>query len=746
MKLHQILVLGLALALAACGGGGGSGGGTGSPAGGGGSAPPSGGGGGNVPGGGDGGDDSSPGGGDGGGVTPPTGTRAEILFPLTRSAATSATVTIRGIAADPEGVANVKVNGMPAALVPAAAPASRLQRDKKAGLAEGEVEWSVEINLATGENEVRVAVEDETGEITENAARSTISYVEVPSTFALDTVNGRLVGRSYTLTSSGYVSHLVQHNYLTGEQQIFDSLRGSPTGSCFRAAENVYLYVNQRAAGVRELRRYDLNTRSDEALFDIPSAALDPGAGFAPWFYTEQLQCDSDHPSAYLLLNYELAPVDGQMASGFAKSRVLEIPLDGTSVDILTETDTSATEPWIATQMALAAETIVAQDFRGESEPLTSISLLDGTRQDLTPGLGVSGLALTPALDIDRVYVATFEGVDEVDLVVPEKRNISPVDAGHPLTFSQSRSIGFDPANNRVLVGDDDLEAVIAIDITTGERSALVARNVGDGTRLIAPRGLALTAEGDRVYVADDGGNAPARFFEIDLGTGNRTEVGNISTAITGLVTGFALDETAGRAYIAGHNLVIAVDLETGSHETVLTIQDTDLESISDLLLDAQSAKLLIADATADGIFALDLTTRQLNVISQDGSRGTGPAFDTAISMTRSSNELYVAGQDTERITRVDLQTGNREDLIHNCPVAFGTLNQVLYEEGRDALLISGDRLLSFDFASGQCTQMPRRASTLEMRITPADQMIAVAFRALLQIDRETGEVVIISK
>ena len=611
------------------------------------------------------------------------------------------------------------------------------------------MESSVEINLTAGDNEVSVAVKDKTGEITEDVAKSTISYVEVPSAFDLDTMNGRLVGRSYTLTSSGEVSHLVQHNYLTGEQEVFDWPPGSPTGGCFRAAENQYFYVNARAVGVRELRRYDFNTRADVALLEIPSAALDAGAGFAPWFYTEQLQCDSAHPSAYLLLNYVLEPEDGEQVGGFAKTRVLEIPLDGASVEILTETDTSAIEPWIATRIALAADTLVAeQDFRDHPKPLTSISLSDGTREVLTPGLGVSGLAFTPALDVGRVYVATFDGVDEVDLTVPEKRNISPVDANHPLTFSQTRSIGFDSANNRVLVGDDDLEAVIAIDITTGERSTLIARHVGEGTPLISPRGLAITADGARAYVADDAGNAPARFFKIDLATGNRTEVGNISTAITQLVAGLALDEAAGRAYIAGHNVVIAVNLETGGYETVLPTQDTALESISDLLLDAENATLFIADDTVDGIFALDLTTRQLKLISQDGGRGTGPAFDTAMSITRvgSSNELYVAAQDSGQITRVDLETGNREELILNCPVPFGTLTQVLYDEGRDALLISGDRLLSFDFASRQCLQMPKRVSTLEMRITPADQMIAVWFRALLQIDRETGEDVIISK
>ena len=760
MRFHRALVIGLVLALAACGGGGGGGGGN-APIGGGGETPPSNDGGdppgdgdGDTPGDGDGGetpgdDDGGDTPGDGGETPDPTMSRAEIVFPSTRSAATAPTITVRGFAADSDGIAKVTVNGVPAEVAPPAAAASRHSRIAKGGLEEGAVEWAVELSLATGENELTVAVEDEAGEVTEDVASSTITYVEVPSTFYLDTNNGRLVGQSFTLTPTGYVQHLVQHNYSTGEQEIFDSLQGSSTGTCFRPAEDQFLYLSALEEGVRELRVYDLGTREDHALFEIPSGLLDPGPDFAPWFYSEQLECDSDHTSAYLLLNYVLQPVDDEPVGGFAKSRVLEIPLDGLGIDILTETDALAPEPWIATQMALATETLVAeQDFRGEPKPLSSISLLDGAREDLTPGLGVDGLAFAPVLDLERVYVATFEGVDEVDLATLEKRNISEVEAGHPLTFSQSRAIGFDPANNRVLVGDDDLEAVIAIDLTTGERSPLVARNVGEGTPLILPRAFALTADGLRAYVIDEGGNAPARFFEIDLETGDRTEVGQIRTVITDTVWGFALDEAAGRAYIAEHDLIIAVDLDTGAYETILSIAGTDLESISGIVLDAGSGKMLIADSAVDGIYALDLVTRDLEVVSQADSRGTGPAFGGVMTVTRvgTSNELYVGSQNEERITRVDLETGNREELVLDCPNTFGTLIQVLYNEGRNELLINGDRLLSVDLDTGQCTQVPRRVFTLHIQVTPEDQLFGTEFRALMQIDRETGEAVILSK
>jgi DNA-binding beta-propeller fold protein YncE len=44
--------------------------------------------------------------------------------------------------------------------------------------------------------------------------------------------------------------------------------------------------------------------------------------------------------------------------------------------------------------------------------------------------------------------------------------------------FSQPRSIGFDPANNRVIVADSDLDALIAIDITTGDAKSRTSVNL----------------------------------------------------------------------------------------------------------------------------------------------------------------------------------------------------------------------------------------------------------------------------
>lgn len=731
MQTPRFLVVFVAVVLGACGGGGG-----GSTSGGSGSG--GGGGGGGDGGGGGGTDDPSPNG------------TARIVFPLTPSSATTApTVTIRGIAADPEGIAGVSVNGIAATIKAASSNQTLLS---KPGSGEGEVEWSAEVELAAGENAVAISVEDESGEVTEDVDAATITYVEVPTTFTLDPDGTRLVGLSYTLTPSGYKQHLVEYNYDTHEQRVFPGVSTSPETTCFRHFEDEFLYLSF-VTGTWELRSFDLTTWQDSLIVELGDTNWDPGTGFTPLPYVSRLLCGGSATSAYVLVNYVDEHGAGHSGSTFAKSRILEIDLASKAISILAETDTTAPSPrWIVERIALAEDSIVAMREVNAVAPLTSVSLAGGTRSDLAAGIPVGGMALEPALNLGRVYVATFDGVDEVDVNTPGKQNISPVDDSDPLVFSQVRSIGFDPANNRVIVGDGDLDTLIGIDVATGKRSVFLARSVGTGTSLIAPRRFALSADATLAYVADDGGNAPARLLEIDMSTGDRRVIGDINQPFNYLISGLALDEAGGRVFVSFHHLILEVDLETEGVQTVAGIDSTDIESVSDLVLDIDNNRLLVGDANSDSIFALDLTTHAVSVVSQESSQGAGPSFGGVVSLTRvpGASQLYVAGQASETVTRVDLETGDREALATTCDLGlsstFQNLHQVLYSEILGELIISGDKLYSLNLDSAECTTLPRRAFQLQMQVSPTSEILAVSFGTMTQMDRETGEVVIISK
>ena len=368
------------LLVAACGGGGGS----------------------TDNGGGDGGGGGGGGGNDGGGTGSgdPNGT-AEIVFPWTHSAATASTITVRGTAADPEGVASVLVNGIATTIVAAGSGSGPAQKPSAKALREGEVEWEAEIALAKGENALAVSVEDAAGNVTEEVDSATITYVEVPTTFALDPEETRVVGFSFTLTPSGYVQRLVEHNYETLEQTIFETATpGDPALTCLRRFENEFVYLSF-FTGSWELRSFDLTTQQDSLLREIAAADWDPDPGFRDTPFVARLVCDSAHTSAYVLANYTDENGNGyRPTSAFAMSRILEIPLGGGPVTTLSETDTSV-DPnprWLAQFMALGESELVTMEDVSPWSPLTGVALADGARTELTPGLDIGGVALEPVL------------------------------------------------------------------------------------------------------------------------------------------------------------------------------------------------------------------------------------------------------------------------------------------------------------------------------------------------------------
>src|SRR3546814_9316126 len=85
---------------------------------------------------------------------------------------------------------------------------------------------------------------------------------------------------------------------------------------------------------------------------------------------------------------------------------------------------------------------------------------------------------------------------------------------------------------------------------------------ISDGSSDVGSSGLAT-----RAYVGDDGDNAPARLFEIDLSTGDRRVIGDISQPFNTFVTGLALDEAGHRVFVSFPDVILEVDLETRSEE-----------------------------------------------------------------------------------------------------------------------------------------------------------------------------------
>src|SRR5690606_1911474 len=113
------------------------------------------------------------------------------------------------------------------------------------------------------------------------------------------------------------------------------------------------------------------------------------------------------------------------------------------------------------------------------------------------------------------------------------------------------RSSAIDAANSRILVGDSDLESVIAVDLVTGERTLALSSGIGEGPKMIAPRSVSMNSSFTYAYVIDDGLNVSEKVFEIDLATGDRRSIGDINSAFNQDVSGISYNEETGTVYAA---------------------------------------------------------------------------------------------------------------------------------------------------------------------------------------------------
>lgn len=659
---------------------------------------------------------------------PPDST-ASIDFPTIGSVAITRTLEVTGTASDPEGIAEVTVNGVAATLAAAGAETTS---------------WSAEIPLDLGETTILVSVEDTLGSVTTDAATESASRTEVPTSFEIDIDSTRLVGLSSAWVGQGIEKRLVQHNYATGAQVDFGELEFWPMHSCFRRLEDesIYIYMDQ---GEWFVRRFDLTSGQDEALLSIDSADWDAGAGFGePW--PADLICDSRTSNAYVLVTHS-------SSNGFdtIKSRILSIDLATLAVSQLAETSADA---WIAEHIALDGDQIVTiPDDVSPPGSMASVSILDGSRSELAPSLDFAGQALAPVLAANKVYVASGGRIDETDLLTEARRDISPADGSEAIRISNIISIGYDGPNNRIVVGDEeDLASVTAVDIATGERSLMLARSAGDGRQLITPRALAISDDGNTAYVADDGRSGPERLFRINLLTGDRLEIGDIDQAGEPVIYDLEIDEDGGQAFVAFGDSVIQVDLDTQLVSTIVDTDSSSLGSIVDLLFDAAANRLLIADSINDGIYELDLLSGVVDLVSQTGVRGDGADFGSPgqIVWGPGASEIYTGTQDNQLFYRVDLVSGDREVVDYSCdgPEPNATLFDMAYDPAAGEVLayygLFGG-LFAFDLQTGDCDRVDPPRQVLDAEFMPSGELLATTWEAIVQVNPKTGEMIIVS-
>ncbi len=329
----------------------------------------------------------------------------------------------------------------------------------------------------------------------------------------------------------------------------------------------------------------------------------------------------------------------------------------------------------------------------GVLDALLAVDLSNGNRTVLS---GSSGTALIGAgidfddprgivlADSDTAYVSDNgeDGIFQVDLrtgdrtLIPIGTLTSALAAGPSL--SNPRGIALDGTQNppRLLLADDGLNAVVAIDLNTGDRSIIADRMHGQAfgmSEFAQPRSIGLDPANQRALVADATRDA---LLEIDLRVGptlgdrrvlSDDDSGAVNFASPRGTVALLGDGTALIADTAADAL-FRVTLSDGAR-TALVRGGPNLEGIQDVAVDRSQSPPRIAftvSTSADGVLdagvvAVTLSDASLTVLATTTTVGSGPIMTNprgvAWDVGNGRSRLLVMDADLDALIALDPAT-----------------------------------------------------------------------------------------
>ncbi len=355
-----------------------------------------------------------------------------------------------------------------------------------------------------------------------------------------------------------------------------------------------------------------------------------------------------------------------------------------------------------------------------QRDALVAVDLTTGDRTDISSpsvGMGVAldgpiSVAYDAANDRALVVVSINNEVVAVDLSSGDRTLFSGVGTGTGPALDSPRDIEVDNVSAVVdrfaYLVDDNLEAIVALDLTSGDRTILSDAANGAGPTFKIPESLSLDVANNRIIVADLLGQV----ISVDVTTGNRTLIHDLAAdfGVNGTnPLGVAVD--GARALVADNraDAIFAIDLATGNR-TVLS--DNSVGSgptkagfwvLDGIALDRTGNQLIAPNREADALLGIDLASGDRTVISSAGAIvpavGTGPAITTTQNpvVDEASNQAFIIPNPSS-VYAVDLATGNRTIVSDNTSVGAGESFSVPVDIAVD---VPNDRALVLDITKG---------------------------------------------
>ncbi len=701
----------------------------------------------------------------GSGGSDPDAPVASILFPWTVSRSDANTLTVKGVASDSDKITAVRVNGVEATLsstaVQAFAYPSPLSSSSPVGSGTADtggdqVEWEATIELSdNADTTIVVETEDEAGNVESSADSAQVIRRAVPIQFVMDTEGRRLVGQPW-------------HDQIVImglDDDSYQSLKFNDQPYCqglgLRTDRDQMICTNLFSDQL-EITGISLDTKEQEFLIGYP-LQLDP----AEWSFANvrETHVSSDNSGLFILLTYF-------SASDYSlnKSVILRYDFGSSTMATVVDGTTDSGKKVASDNFALAENgMLLFNGHWGDDNGDDSLQLVDYDGADSQAVTDAFNLLLA-GIDLDSTetwaYMAGYDGIARANLIEGTQEVLSLEADELEFNVAQVSSIGVDEVNSRLLVSDSDYNYIFSVDLETGTRSEFASNGVGNGKHLLAPRALQLDEANGRVFLLDDGGNARAVLFSVDLLTGDRDVITYFDHDCNHIASDLDYDPEGGRLFATFDHAVVEVDVETGQVTPVApaTASTNDCAGSSyqftGSTLDLPSNRLLVTETGNDAIMAVDLATKVITNVYSSSSIDV----PVDVAMDNASGNLYIASQANGDIHSYSPETGELTLLLDSCldangqdamDINIGGIQGITMDPARPVMWITGDQLLRFDLEAGSCSAMPWRyfgyglvdnRSILDLAITESGQLLGAKFNQMVQVDFESGELVTVSK
>ncbi|MGE3165209.1 MAG: hypothetical protein AB7O52_09915 [Planctomycetota bacterium] len=347
---------------------------------------------------------------------------------------------------------------------------------------------------------------------------------------------------------------------------------------------------------------------------------------------------------------------------------------------------------------ALGAVLRVALPPTGTRATAADWTVASGLGVGLGPALDdAQAMALDPLLQRVLVTVGAGNALLAVDLASGDRTTIASDAVGSGPSLAQSWTVAVAEAGTFALVGTATPAQLVSVDLNTGVRSLVAGAGVGAGPPLQVPRGLALDDATGRAFWLDGGASA---LFAITLADGNRVEISGpthgAGPPLTG-ATALALDLPAARAFVtrSGGAGIIELDIATGDRVELVGPASTAPPAPTAMLpLTPSDTRLHILDERIDGWIEVERTSGATTPGARS-AQGSGPPLLAPIAVVHDTNTCWVADRDRAAVIAVDTTLGARTEVS-------GPTRGVgpLFERLEDLVALDDEHLLVADSSS----------------------------------------------